>query len=74
LPTGALLIAATSLLWTAVGGAPMSAHGWIALVLGAGGVAVLAAVLMGLAFHSSRYGHDDRVGQPDENAPPRRLD
>ena len=62
----ALLIAAAATfgaawLWRAIGGAPMSVHGWIALGLGILGSVALAAGLMALAFKSSREGWDDRV-------------
>jgi len=43
------------------GGGDLPLHGWIALSLGVLGTVVLAWVLMGLAFKSSREGWDDRV-------------
>ncbi len=39
----------------------LSLHGWIALGLGASLTLLLAVGLMGLAFHSSRSGHDERA-------------
>jgi hypothetical protein len=48
-------------MWTAIDGAPMSIHGWIALGLGLFGTLALTWTLMGLAFKSSREGWDDRV-------------
>jgi hypothetical protein len=48
-------------MWTAIDGAPMSVHGWIALGLGLFGTIALTWTLMGLAFKSSREGWDDRV-------------
>lgn len=48
-------------LWRAIGGGPMSVHGWIALGLGMFGTFGLAWLLMSLAFHSNRAGYDDRV-------------
>jgi len=50
-----------SLFWKMIGGGDLPLHGWIALSLGVLGTVVLAWVLMGLAFKSSREGWDDRV-------------
>jgi hypothetical protein len=47
--------------WKMIGGGDLPLHGWIALSLGVLGTVVLAWVLMGLAFKSSREGWDDRV-------------
>lgn len=52
-------------LWTAIGGAPMTIHGWIALSVAVFGAALLTGALMALAFHSDRSGHDDRVEKPE---------
>lgn len=59
--------------WNAMGGADLTIHGWIALVLCISGVIGLAWGLMALAFKSSREGWDDRVdnsldpgGRPDD--------
>jgi hypothetical protein len=52
---------AISLFWKLIGGGDLPMHGWIALSLGVLGTVVLAWVLMGLAFKSSREGWDDRV-------------
>lgn len=49
------------LLWAGLGGGTMSVHGWIALAIGIIGTLLMAMVLMGLAFHSSRRGYDERV-------------
>ncbi|MEJ6789159.1 hypothetical protein BrevBR_06370 [Brevundimonas sp. BR2-1] len=49
------------LFWKAIGGGDLPLHGWIALSLGVLGTVVLAWVLMGLAFKSSREGWDDQV-------------
>ena len=62
----ALAIAGASALalawfWTAIGGGPMSVHGWIALLIGLFGTVGLAWGLMALAFKSSREGWDARV-------------
>ena len=61
---GLIAAGATALLalaWTAIGGAEMTMHGWIALSLGVVGTVLLAWVLMALAFKSDREGWDDRV-------------
>ena len=61
---GLIAAGATALLalvWTAIGGADLTMHGWIALSLGVVGTVLLAWVLMGLAFKSDREGWDDRV-------------
>lgn len=50
-----------SLFWKMIGGGDLPLHGWIALSLGVLGTVVLAWVLMGLAFKSSREGWDDQV-------------
>lgn len=50
-----------ALAWTAIGGAVLTMHGWIALSLGVVGTVLLAWVLMALAFKSDREGWDDRV-------------
>ena len=50
-----------SLFWKGIGGGDLPLHGWIALSLGVLGTVVLAWVLMGLAFKSSREGWDDQV-------------
>lgn len=52
---------AITLLWTRIGGGPMTLHGWIALGLGLTGTIVLATVLMVLAFRSDSGGWDARV-------------
>ena len=64
LVAGFVAASATALLalvWTAIGGAELTMHGWIALSLGVVGTVLLAWVLMGLAFKSDREGWDDRV-------------
>ena len=50
-----------NLFWKVIGGGDLPVHGWIALSLGVLGTVVLAWVLMGLAFKSSREGWDDQV-------------
>jgi len=50
-----------SLLWKAIGGGDLPLHGWIALSIGVLGSVILAWLLMGLAFKSSREGWDDGV-------------
>lgn len=50
-----------NLFWKLTGGGDLPLHGRIALSLGVLGTVVLAWVLMGLAFKSSREGWDDRV-------------
>jgi len=50
-----------SVFWKAIGGGDLPLHGWIALLLGVLGTVVLAWLLMGLAFKSSREGWDDAV-------------
>lgn len=57
------VIVGVSLLWNAIGGSPMTVHGWIALTLGGIGTAALTAVLMCLAFYSDRGGHDDQANR-----------
>ncbi|MEH6665086.1 MAG: hypothetical protein V7678_09550 [Brevundimonas sp.] len=57
----ALSVAGMAWAWDAIGGAPMTLHGWIALSIAVLGAALLSAGLMILAFHSHRSGHDDRV-------------
>jgi hypothetical protein len=57
----ALSVGAMAWGWDAIGGAPMTLHGWIALSIAVLGTALLSAGLMILAFHSNRSGHDDRV-------------
>ena len=61
-----LSVAAMGWGWEAMGASPMTAHGWIALSIGAVGTALLSAGLMILAFHSHRSGHDDRVESAEE--------
>ncbi len=46
-------------MWPMVSGAPMTAHGYVAMGLGLGLTALLAGGLMWLAFFSSRKGFDD---------------
>jgi len=47
-----------SVMWEANSGAPMSGHGWTALVLGTVFSLVIGCGLMALMFYSSRSGHD----------------
>ena len=47
--------------WIAIGGGPLSIHGWIAMGLGILGTIGLSWALMSLAFRSDRDGWDDRV-------------
>lgn len=47
--------------WFAIGGGPLSIHGWIAMTLGILGTIGLSWLLMGLAFRSDHEGWDDRV-------------
>ena len=61
----------TARIWTAIGGAPLSIHGWIAMTVGIGGTVALAWVLMALAFRSDRDGWDaraDRLPEADDAA------
>ena len=56
-----------SLAWSAIGGEPVSIHGWIAMGLGVSCTIALAWILMRLAFRSDREGWDDKantVGDP----------
>lgn len=59
--------------WSAMGGADLTMHGWIALGLCISGIIGLTWGLMALAFKSSREGWDDRLdnspdpgGRPDD--------
>lgn len=65
LPITAVLILALRWLWLVIGGEDMSIHGWIALGIAILGIVALTMALMGLAFHSSRSGHDERVNDGD---------
>lgn len=59
-------------IWTAIGGPPLSIHGWIAMAVGIGGTAAMAWALMALAFRSDRDGWDaraDRLPKDDPAAP-----
>ena len=56
-----LVIGLLALSWEALGGTPMTVHGWIALSIAVLGTALLSAGLMALAFHSHRSGHDAQV-------------
>lgn len=61
---GFVAACATALLalaWSAIGGAELTTHGWIALTLGVVGTVLLAWLLMALAFKSDREGWDDQV-------------
>ncbi len=61
---GFVAACATALLalaWSAIGGAELTMHGWIALTLGVVGTVLLAWLLMTLAFKSDREGWDDQV-------------
>lgn len=63
----------TARIWTAIGGGPLSLHGWIAMAIGVGGTVALAWVLMALAFRSDRDGWDaraDRLPRDDEEPRP----
>jgi hypothetical protein len=62
----------TARIWTAIGGGPLSLHGWIAMAVGIGGSIALAWVLMTLAFRSDSDGWDARADRPpgDDTAPP----
>ena len=53
--------------WVAIGGGPLSIHGWISMTLGLSSTVALAWVLMRLAFRSEREGWDDEantIGDP----------
>jgi len=61
----------TARVWIAIGGEPLTIHGWIAMAIGIGGTVVLAWVLMALAFRSDRDGWDARADSlPDDDTPP----
>lgn len=45
--------------WRLAGEAPMSLHGWIAMGIAGGGVALMTGGLTWLAFYSARKGYDD---------------
>ncbi len=70
LVVGALVVVTGVLIWALLfvwridGGGGLTGHGWIAMGLGAGLSALLAAALMWLAFHSSRGGWDDIDREP----------
>lgn len=57
----ALATGALGWFWVAIGGGPMSIHGWIAMGLGVLGTVGLTWLLMALAFKSHREGWDDQV-------------
>jgi hypothetical protein len=57
----ALATGAMGWFWMAIGGGPMSIHGWIAMGLGVLGTVGLTWLLMALAFKSHREGWDDQV-------------
>lgn len=48
-------------IWTSIGDAEISAHGWAALTAGAILTVVIGGGLMVLVFVSSRRGYDDEV-------------
>ena len=39
----------------------LSAHGWIAMILGIAATSAVAVLLMGLVFYSNRSAHDQAV-------------
>ncbi len=56
--------AATGLfIWRELDGVEMSAHGWIALTLGAVITILVGGGLMALVFFSNRHGYDDRMNR-----------
>ena len=62
----------TARVWIAIGGDPLTIHGWIAMAIGIGGTVVLAWVLMALAFRSDRDGWDARADSlPDHDPDPK---
>ncbi len=62
----AVVTAAVSVAWTAIGGGRLGTHGLIALSLGVTGTVGLTWGLMALAFKSSREGWDERPDDPDK--------
>jgi hypothetical protein len=54
--------------WTAIGGEPVSIHGWIAMGLGVSCTIGLAWILMRLAFRSDREGWDAEANIPGDPA------
>mgnify|MGYP003343533852 CR=1 FL=1 len=52
--------------WRLTGGTALGVHGWVAMSLGLIGTALLAGVLMWLAFYSARKGYDERAGGEDD--------
>lgn len=59
-----------SAFWFAIGGGPLSIHGWIAMILGVLGSVGLSWLLMSLAFRSDREGWDDEAntaGDPEKD-------
>ncbi|MGH6675774.1 MAG: hypothetical protein ACRECE_06060 [Xanthobacteraceae bacterium] len=54
--------------WTSLGGAPMPAAGYVAMILGVAFSLVVGCGLMALLFYSSRHGYDEPY-QADDDAP-----
>lgn len=52
-------------IWHELGDVEISAHGWLALGLGAGATFLVGAGLMSLVFFSSRRGYDERANRSD---------
>ncbi len=62
----ALAVVLGALIWLKASGSPMPVHMVIATIAGVGLSMLLGTALMGLAFFSAGSGHDDLVGEIDE--------
>ncbi|KKC24461.1 hypothetical protein [Sphingomonas sp. SRS2] len=67
----AILAVAAALLWLRLEGSPLTVAVVIATSAGVAFSVLLAGALMGLIFLSSGSGHDEDVGQIDEDTPPK---
>ena len=58
-------------IWTAPGGAEVSANAYIAMALGVIVTMAVAIGLMSLTFYSNRHGYDESAGSEQETSDPK---
>ena len=62
---GIIIVSVGFYIWQMLGPVSLSAHGWLAIIVGVVGSFLLGGGLMALSFYSAKSGHDAKVAEYD---------